>query len=239
MDPATGAPPATPPATPPAAPTTVVTPPATPPPADPPATPPVTPPVAAPATPPATPVADPATPTATPDADAAAAAAAKAAEEAAKPKPPDKYELKLPDGSLIDAGYLQRIEAEAKNRGLSQEDAQSLVTSESTAAEGRRNAQADAWEADTRADPEIGGESFNETAELGKRFVEKFASPVLIAELDRWGLGSHPEFVRMCAKAGKAMTEDTLVNGVNINVKKQLSAAQKMYPNQAGDKTGS
>ena len=40
---------------------------------------------------------------------------------------PEKYDLKLPEGSKLDAKHIEKIAADAKARGLSQEDAQALL----------------------------------------------------------------------------------------------------------------
>jgi phosphotransacetylase len=55
---------------------------------------------------------------------------AKAQEESAKPKEEIKYDLKLPEGSLLTQAEVDKIVSFSKEQGLSQESAQKLVESE-------------------------------------------------------------------------------------------------------------
>ncbi|MFN9952022.1 MAG: hypothetical protein ACK55I_02915, partial [bacterium] len=52
---------------------------------------------------------------------------AKAQEEGAKPKEEVKYDLKLPEGTLLTQAEVDKIVSFAKDQGLSQESAQKLV----------------------------------------------------------------------------------------------------------------
>jgi hypothetical protein len=131
---------------------------------------------------------------------------------------PEKYNLKLPEGSLLEPSHLERIAAEAKQRGLSEHDAQKLLERDHQAyagfVESQQKAlatQVTAWSEAAQKDTEIGGEAFAQNAELAKRVVSRFATEQFRKDLEVTGFGNHPELVRVFARIGKAMSDDQLV----------------------------
>ena len=60
------------------------------------------------------------------------------------------------------------------------------------------------------ADP---GFAVDATLAAGKQALNQFGTPELVNLLNHTGLGSNPEFVRFCAKVGKAMAEDSFHRG--------------------------
>ena len=137
-----------------------------------------------------------------------------------KPVVPEKYDIKLPDGSLLDPARVEKIAALAKERGLSNEDAQGLLNSEHEAIASFVSTQQKAmeersqqWMTVVQNDNEMGGEAFKANVEHAKRAVERFGSPELKSALDNTGLGNHPELVRAFMRIGKAMAEDKFVHG--------------------------
>lgn len=150
----------------------------------------------------------------------AAAPASKPGEQptpapAAESKP---IELKLPEKSPLDPSRVESIAALAKERGLTPEAAQELLTREHEAAVsvlqaqeaelGKRQA---AWVEELKADPEIGGEKFAENAELSKRALDAFGDEDLKKMLIESGMGNYLPVARMLNKIGRAMAEDRLV----------------------------
>lgn len=148
------------------------------------------------------------------------------------PKVPEKYELKLPKDALLDESALERIADYAKQRGLSQEQAQELVEMENGAVTKFRQDQAEylkrtseEWKEALLKDKEFGGEGFKKNAEIAKRAVQKFATPDFIKTLEETGLGNHPELVKMFYKIGKAMSDDSFVKpGAQAPAKKDLAS---------------
>jgi len=145
--------------------------------------------------------------------------------------------LTLPKDSLLEQADLDRIAAEAAERGLSQEDANALVRRESEAIakySSRQLAQLDEegakWVESARKDPELGGAKFDENKELARRFVDRFGSDELKRALVETGLGNHPEFMRLCLRAGKASREDTLVTSGLRGMPTKKSPADILYP---------
>lgn len=175
---------------------------------------------AAQATPPATPAGTPAAdPKATADPAAAAAPPKDPKETPGQAKVvPEKYDLKLPEGSLLDPKSLEKIASRSKEQGLSNEEAQKDLERESAAYadfDTRQKEQVkqvqSAWVDTARADPEIGGEAFTQNVELSKRVVSRFFTDGFRSALESTGLGNNPELLRGLTRIGKAMSEDQLV----------------------------
>lgn len=148
---------------------------------------------------------------------------------------PEKYDLKIPDGALITAADVERIAAFAKERGLSNEEAQAVLERDNAnivSYQENQRAQLEKlktdWVEQVKSDKEIGGAVFNESIELSKRVIERFGSQELKQQLDATGFGNHPELVRIFSKIGKAMGDDKLVI-VNRQDQPKKTLAEKMY----------
>ncbi len=131
---------------------------------------------------------------------------------------PDAYNLKLPDGSLLDAKILEQVASFAKEKKLTNEEAQAVLERESAMIASYVDAQKQTlvqrqkeWVETIKADKEIGGDGMNQTIEMAKRVVDRYGSDSLKKALNDSGLGNHPELVRFVARIGKAMSEDQLV----------------------------
>jgi len=150
---------------------------------------------------------------------------------------PEKYDLKLKEGSLLDAAYVEKVTAYAKEHKLSNEQAQAHLDRETGAvaaymegATQKLKHQADVeWPAMAKADPEIGGEAFNKNVEISHRVLAKYGSPKLMEELNNTGFGNHPELIRVFSKIGKMMTEDQLVMPGAVQGSGQKSMADVFY----------
>lgn len=147
-------------------------------------------------------------------------AADKTAGEPAKPVVPDKYELKLPEGSLLAPSMLERISTEAREKGLSNEAAQELVDRESKAVAAHHEAQMkqvedirNGWAKAAEADSEIGGADFKQNIEMSRRLIEK-VNPAIKPLLDETGFGNHPEVIRFMVNIVKmsGFSEDQFVH---------------------------
>ena len=173
--------------------------------------------------PPVTPPVTPPVVTATPPVDnkggAAPEAGKQATSEPQKPVVPTVYDLKLPKDSPLQPDAIEKKIADAKERGLTNEQAQKELESEGAIIASDRKAQAErvnaewkkqneTWIADIKNDKEIGGATFEKNMELGKRVAAKYADPGFLKELNDTGFGNHPGLVRMLVKLGKEMGED-------------------------------
>jgi hypothetical protein len=145
-------------------------------------------------------------------------------------KPPENYDLKLPEDSLLDKSAIERTAAQAKEQGLSNDAAQEFLNRQSQALTDHVDKQSEAWEAAVKADPEIGGDNYGESVEMARRVVARFGNDALKKSLTKYGYGNHPEVVRFCANIGKAMSEDKLIQGATKPMSsKPKTAAEKLY----------
>lgn len=166
-----------------------------------------------------------------------------------------KAVLKLPDGSKIDPSLVEKIAGIASEQGLSPDQAkvvfdlhhQEATTfaekqSQSAVAEalaahqpgGAEYAKQQAtWNAEALADPDLGNGNPNQLkskVDLGRRVIAKFGDQQTIDYLEKTGLGSHPAVLKLMARLGAAMREDTLViPGSTPPAPKD--PASVMYPN--------
>ena len=169
---------------------------------------------------------------------AAAETARLAAEaEAEANKVPDEYaDFTAPDGVALDAEVATEFKALAKELALPQAKAQKVadlgtkMMGKWQAQQAEQMSEASAkWATDTKADKEIGGDKLPENLAVARKALDTFGSPELKTLLNESGLGNHPEIIRLLHKAGKAISEDTYVNG---QAGKQSARDPKsMYPN--------
>jgi len=137
-----------------------------------------------------------------------------------KPKAPDSYDLKLPEGTNLDDAALEQITERARKLGLTQEQAEKLLEQENTNAAKAAEQQQETWKSQVeewgkavKSDKEIGGDKYDATVKASRQAVERFASPELKKALNETGFGNHPELVRCFAKIGKAMGEEQPASG--------------------------
>lgn len=153
---------------------------------------------------------------------------------------PEKYgDFKLPDGVEMDKAMLEGFLPVAKELGLSQEAAQKLVDFQSQYVAHAQKAQQEAydnmlqdWVNAAKADKDIGGPAFNENVGFAAKAIKQFGTPELRAALDATGVGNHPEFIRVFAKIGKAMSEDKFHVSNAEPAAGPKSLAERLFPNQ-------
>lgn len=132
--------------------------------------------------------------------------------------PPEKYELKLPEGSKLTQSKVDQVALYAKENGLSNEVAQKLLERESQAVQefeseikSEHLKRVEQWKSEVEADKELGGDLYKQNVELAKRVAHRYASPEFLKVLDESGFGNHPELVRVFSRIGKQMSEDQLI----------------------------
>lgn len=161
--------------------------------------------------------------------DPAKAGEDKAAEQ--KPAVPEKYEFTAPEGINLDAEAVAKFEPIARELGLSNDQAQKLVSLQSEFVK----QQADAWAAtetawmDTiKSDAEVGGKNLDSSVKHAQTALSKYGTPELSQALNDTRMGNHPEVLRLLSRIGKAMAEDTFIGEKPVQTK---SAAERLYPN--------
>lgn len=150
---------------------------------------------------------------------------------------PEKYDLKLPDGAILDASYIEKISDLAKAKGFSNEEAQERLNETnkfvSSFVEGQKALAATVndkqWYDELKNDREIGGDKFTESGQLAYNaaveiFGEEF--PAKIAEMK---LNHNPMLFRGLVKLGKLMANDKTVTGGKLP-KAEKSMAERIYP---------
>lgn len=141
---------------------------------------------------------------------------------------PEKYDLKAPEGFQLDEVLLAEFEPLAKELKLSNEGAQKLVETMMPKIVNQivENHQrqwtetVESWVGEIKSDKEIGGDGLKSSTEAAEKALAKFGTPGLSALLGHrteqnpkgLGLGNHPELVRVFARIGKAMADDTFHN---------------------------
>jgi hypothetical protein len=165
---------------------------------------------------------------------------AKAQEEGAKPKEEVKYDLKLPEGTLLTQAEVDKIVSFAKDQGLSQESAQKLVEREHEILANYKNNQEqqfeqmrEQWFKQVEGDKELGGDNLKATAEMARRALDKFAPDSLKKFFAESPYGNHPDVIRMFSKIGKAMQDDKIVLA-GTQSPPSLSPVDVMYDNSKG-----
>lgn len=171
---------------------------------------------------------------------AAQEAAAKAAAEAATK--PVEYDLKLPEG-LVKGDLMDSLKEFAKEKGLTQDEAQKLADLGVKQAQGfvaqlaeAQKTQTAEWATATQTDKEIGGDKLPENLAAAKKALDSFGNPGFKKLLNESGLGNHPEIVRFMVKAGKAISEDgRLVTGGAAQVDRNtLPIEERIYGKNKG-----
>lgn len=210
---------------------------------------------AAPAAPAATPAAAaaPETPKAEPAAPAAGAApnpGATAPEpkkeepkpdaktDPAKPAVPDKYELKLPDGSKLGKADVAKVESLAREKGWSNEQAQVALEQRHAAVSEFEAGQVQSvktlndttWKEQLMADPEVGGQKFEQSGHLAYKAVERFGGKEFADELKAMHLNHQPKLFKMLVNIGRAMESDRFITNNPSAAGGKLPPEARMYP---------
>jgi hypothetical protein len=147
-------------------------------------------------------------------------------------KVPEKYELKRPEDALFTDSDMKQYEAQAKELGLTQAQAQKRLALDVANAASIRTTFLE----ELKADPQIGGDKLDNTVALALKGVDAFfaESPAEEAEtfkqlLTVSGYGNHKALVRAFARLGKMMGEDKPDSGGKGGGKENLSDAEAFY----------
>lgn len=175
-----------------------------------------------------------------------------------KPVVPEKYDLKLPEGSTFDATFVERTAAIARELGLDQAGAERLLTTRTkevtdltTAlkapdlATGKGAgplwiARDEAFRTQAFADKAFGNNdkaTFDaniEKAQQGLKILETGA-PEIRALLNESGWGSNPVVLKALASLGARGSEGAQIRGTNTGTDRVKSDAEKMYPSMYND----
>lgn len=163
-----------------------------------------------------------------------------------------KYTLTMPDGVELDTELADALGPEFKELGLTNAQANKLVgkyietmqkrtEGHAGSPEGQWSAAAhqyfkengtpEKWADTAKADKDIGGDKWDGTVQNATRFVNKMGTPALKEFLNKSGGGNHPELIRVFAKAGEMIREDSPPSGGHGGAGKPADASAILFPN--------
>lgn len=151
---------------------------------------------------------------------------------------PETYtDFTLPEGVPIDKELLNAVLPVFKEAGLTQEQAQRLITFHGEGAklnaatfEADKNSRVEA----IKNDKEVGGENFTQASETMGRALSQFLNDSEQAELKAYvdRFGPSPILAKLMYRVGKGMTEDSrMERGNNARAEPdQATILKNMYP---------
>lgn len=157
---------------------------------------------------------------------------------------PEAYELTAPEGMTIKPEHVELVTPVLKELGLSNDQANKLMPVAAQFAQSiaddiatQQLQQVADWRRErfeeARNDPEIGGAKWDESVSYAAKALDRFGaekgSPFRTA-LDESGWGNHVEMVRMFAKIGRAIGEDSDFVRTDAGAPVR-DAATTLYPN--------
>lgn len=167
---------------------------------------------------------------------------AKASDGVKAPVVPEKYELKPPEKSILDAADLDAIKVEAKALGLTQEQAQRVVEARSA---GWSKVASDFLEG-AKADSDLGGANFDRNVALAERGLNEFLKGlpedeqqyIKTALITKTGAGNYKGILRAFRNLAKRVGEDTPLSGHTPGAEPKpgstAAITAKLYPGTPG-----
>lgn len=154
-------------------------------------------------------------------------------QEPAKPEIPEKYELKMPDGYVLEGERMEVFDAFAREAGLTNESAQKAVdlfiNTIPALIEEKRLETIKQWGEELKAVPEFAGSKFAESVGVAREAVQRFGGDAFAALLNETGLGNHPVVAKVFLNIGLATAEAAIANQTSANGAKSVGA--KLWPN--------
>lgn len=144
----------------------------------------------------------------------------------------------LPEGMELDSTLLEQAIPVFKELGLSKESAQKLVDLRAKQIQDDIKSQAESfdqlkqdWQTAAKSDPEIGGDKYPESVATARLALSKVGTPELTKLLDEFGMGNHPEMIRLLARVGKFVKEDSPGNNGITPTQVKKDRTSILYPN--------
>lgn len=142
-------------------------------------------------------------------------------------------DFQMPEGMQLDEELAGELKTFAKEKNLSQEDAQKVADLGVKLLQKQQDAFTQVrndWAEASKTDKEIGGEKFAENLAVANKAIEAFATPEFVKFLQESGLGNHPEMVRAWHRVGKKISEDTLVTGAAAPADTGAPPEKRLFP---------
>lgn len=150
---------------------------------------------------------------------------------------PDTYaDFVMPEGISVDETALTEAVPIFKELGLTQAQAQKLVDIEAKRVQASSEKSIEAftqqkseWRKQAENDKEFGGDKFEENVKVAQSAMNRFGTPELKQVLEEYGIGNHPEFVRLMVKVGKLTAEDVPGN-ITTPMQDKQDIVSRLYP---------
>ena len=157
---------------------------------------------------------------------------------------PESYtDFTLPEGVKVNEELIGPFHELGQKHGLAQEAMQDMINLQIESAKADQEAHTKAfvdlkagWLDTVKKDPEIGGQRFDETLELGKKAMQEFAPPEMGQILREYGLGVHPAIMKFARNVGAALAEDGVLSGGG-GTSGERGAAERMFGGTMGKKS--
>jgi hypothetical protein len=157
---------------------------------------------------------------------------------------PETYTIAAPEGTVLDETAMGIFDPVFRKLGLTDAGAQELVNAAPAlidhiagqAAQQQMDAIVNTrkeWAQAAMADPEIGGKNLERSKQLAASVFDRYglkADGPFRTILNDSGLANHPDMIRVFAKIGADMAEDSFPVGDGTPAKDQ-SRLERMYPN--------
>jgi len=138
---------------------------------------------------------------------------------------PESYEFKLPESISLDPAKLEPLQTLAREAGFTQNIAQSvldfglnLVTETIDSHKKQFNELVEGWKNDSI---KALGADYQKEMSFAKRAIDQFMgedAKNFQSESNELGFGNHPSLVKFMINVGKAISEDSFVNGSKSGV---------------------
>jgi hypothetical protein len=127
----------------------------------------------------------------------------------------------MPEGMEVDAEMAAAMTPVLKELGLGTKSAGKLAAAVAAYRQAEAQANADrvigivkGWKDTAKSDKEIGHAEWGRSKELANGVIKQFGTPELVQDvMVGQGIGNHPEVIRLLARIGKHIAEDTAMTG--------------------------
>ncbi len=150
----------------------------------------------------------------------------------------DAYaDIKAPEGMELDQAVLNDAVSVFQKHGIPKEAAQELTNLYAKNVQDSVQKQVESfnqlkqdWLTQAKSDKDIGGDKFDETVATAKEALSKFGTPELTELLNEFGVGNHPEVIRVFARVG-ALTKEDNPGGSSGAPSGKKDRVSVLYPN--------
>lgn len=157
-----------------------------------------------------------------------------------EPVVPEEYVydgVELPEGVDLDPTMTEAMNPVFKELGLTQEQANALVSTYAGQVSQQALDQAKAieqmvhgWVDTAKSDKEIGHNNWQGSVDAANAVIRKFGTPELVQDvMVNQGMGNHPEVIRLLARIGKSVGDDKFITGVETDTSPDQPAEARWY----------